>query len=120
MKTRPDWPFQGKPLQSKVVASSNSVQKLPTAYMGTAATAITGAPTATTKTQTAKACLIAVRANPIRIAFDADPGQAAGAVGIDLAVGETYWMGSAEMVNGCRFISAGAGAHAYVTIAPEV
>lgn len=119
MKTVPDWPFQGIPLPTKIVASNNTAQNLPTAYMGTAATRITAKVKG--KVAAAKGCWCFVRANTIRVSFGgADPAQLATSIGMDFVAGSSFWIGSYEYVNTMRFVSAVPDTHGYLVMSPEV
>ena len=108
----------GMPLDTKKVASTDTAQGLPTAYMGAAATRITE----TNFTRGAYAVLITCESQPIRFTYNGvTPTNDAGtAVGHVLAADASILLDGEEQVNGFKFISKVGGSHAALQITPYI
>lgn len=105
----------GRPLDTKQIASSNSAQGLPTAYMGATATRIT----LTGFDRGAYGALITCETADIRFSYNSVTPTQAG-LGHILAAGSSIMLDGEEQVNGFKFISKTADTPATLTVTPFI
>lgn len=102
----------GKPLATKKLASTNTAQGLPTAYMGATATDITG----TGWSRAAYACFLQVETADIRCAFGT-PEQD-GSLGFVVKAGESLLLTGEDQIKDFKFLSKTADTPAAVHATP--